>query len=253
MPENIIVVKKNNVAYIQLSKNPLNILGIEDLEYINKILVELNADDQLKLIVFESLLKDFSAGMDVKEHTPDKIGKMLGGLYSLANVLLSSKYPTISKVKGACLGGGMEIALLTDMILASENTIMGLPEIKLAHMAPIAINVLPNIVGPKVSMDIILSGKNVSANEALGLNLINRIYSEESFENSCNEFIEELTSLSQAAILANIKAFRLVIKEKLDLKQKQIYKIYQNDLMTHPDSVEGINAFIYKRTPEWKL
>ena len=100
----------------------------------------------------------------------------------------------------------MEISLLTDLTLACEDAKFAQPEIKLAHMAPIAINLLPLITGSKKAMELIITGETLNATEALHLNLVNKVFNIETFENDCNDYIKRILGLSQAAIKARYKS-----------------------------------------------
>lgn len=252
MSANIKLEIANSCAIVLLEKKPLNILSIADIETISAVLEYLNTENKIKAIVLKSAFKDFSAGMDINEHKPGQIEKILASLKKLTHHMLTVKYPTISLIKGACLGGAMEIVLLTDIILASENTKIGFPEIKLAHMAPIAINILPEIVGSKRALELILTGNTISAEEALTMNLITQVYKEDVFDSSCEEYVNTLTELSQAALLASLKAFRKPILDKFNSYQNDICQIYLKELINHPDATEGISAFKEKRAPKWE-
>lgn len=252
MSQNIKFDINNMVACLQLDKKPLNILDIEDINLINRILEDLNSNDKIKVLVIKSALNHFSAGMNINEHTEDKIDRLIQGFMSLAKTLLQFKYPTISLVRGVCFGGGMELTLLTDMILASEDAQFGQPEIKLAHIAPFALNLLPLMTGTKKAFEILITGETLTADKALQSGIVNRVFPVEQFESLSRGFIESITSLSQASLISNVKAFRRVnLSEFLSL-QHEINEIYLNEIIKHPDSLEGIRAFNEKRKPEWK-
>jgi cyclohexa-1,5-dienecarbonyl-CoA hydratase len=252
MSAHIISNVEKNLATITLMKDPLNILDIEDLQLINKLLCALNEDKNIKCLVIKTALKNFSAGIDIKEHNEKDIIRILNELNTLTENLLNFSYPTVSAIKGMCLGGAMEIALLTDITLVSRNAKLGQPEIKLAHMAPLAIALLPSITGYKKAAELILTARTITAEEAVNYNIANKIFEDDQFDIKSDKLINNLTGYSKTALKSNVTALRKPLIESVKNKSNMINEIYLKELIKHPDSLEGVNAFCEKRNPIWQ-
>lgn len=246
----ITIDQQNGYARIILQKEPLNVLSINDLQAFVKAF---RKADRLsnKVIILDSTLQVFSAGFDIQEHSCNNLKDMLAAFNELFQVVIASNSLVVSKVQGLCIGGGFEIALLSDIILASKSSKFALPEIKLAHMAPVAINILPQIVGLRKASDIIFSGREFSADEALNMGIVSQVYEDDKFEESFKIYLSQLKSLSLAAIRCNIMALRHCKEKEFIERQKQIESVYLTKLSPHKDSQEGINAFLEKRKPVW--
>ena len=250
--EHFKIKKTDFSAKITFSKPPLNIFNTEDLIYLENILQELKNQKNLKLIIFESDQKVFSAGVDISEHLPEKAPALLKAFNNLFITLFESDIPTLALVKSACLGGGSEFALFCDFVLASENAYFAKPEIKLACFPPLAMAHLTYLTGNKKALELILTGEKITAQEALQAGLVNHVFSEEDFDKKSEEFINSITQNSASIIRTTLKTYKKLnyagLKEKIDLSTK----IFREELLTNPDSLEGTESFLEKRLPVWK-
>jgi len=236
---------------ITFSKPPLNIFNLEDLIYIEKILLDLKNDKNLKLIVFESDQKIFSAGVDVADHLPQKVGLMMSAFTNLFTSMLNLEIPTLALVKSACFGGGSEFAMFCDFVIASENATFAQPEIKLGCSPPLSLAHISYITGSKKALEMLITGENISAKEALNLGLINYVFSEEEFDAKTEEFINSITSKSASLIKATLKTYKKLHYQGLKEKIETTAKIFAEDLPMLDDYHEGINSFFEKRPPVW--
>ncbi len=241
-----------NYAKITFSKPPLNVFNTEDLIYLEKILQELNRQKSLKLIIFESDQKVFSAGVDVADHLPEKIIPAMKAFNKLFGTLLELDIPTLSLVKSACFGGGSELALFCDFVLASENASFAQSEIKLGCFPPLSMGHLAYLTGCKKGLEIILTGESVNAAEALKIGLVNHVFSEEEFDQKADEFINSIISKSSSIIRATLSTYKKInyagLKEKIEFAAKS----FAQELPNLQDYHEGINSFFEKRSPSWK-
>jgi cyclohexa-1,5-dienecarbonyl-CoA hydratase len=160
--------------------------------------------------------------------------------------------PTLAAVNGAALGGGMELAIGCDMVLAASGAKFGQPEIKLAVFPPIAAVLLPRLVPPARAMELLLGGDNINADEALRIGLVNRVLSKENFAAELKAFVDPYLTLSRAALLSTRKAIRAASDKPFNAALDAAEEIYLKELMATADAKEGLAAFLEKRKPVWR-
>jgi cyclohexa-1,5-dienecarbonyl-CoA hydratase len=160
--------------------------------------------------------------------------------------------PSLAVVHGSALGGGCELALYCDMVIATEKAKFGQPEIQVGVFPPIAALILPRIIGRKKAMELILAGDTISAQEALGLGLINKVVPEASLAQEVEAFIGKFTKLSGIILKLTKEAALAGLNDDLDQGLRTIEKIYLEKVMKTHDAMEGLTAFLEKRKPTWK-
>ena len=243
---------KNGVAYLTLNRAPLNVFNIEMMEEINAYFEGLMKEKSLKLIVIQAMGKAFSAGVDVGEHLGDLVYKMIEVFHKMFRLMDALKVPSIAIVNGAALGGGCELALYCDMVIATEKAKFGQPEIQVGVFPPIAALIFPRTIGRKKAMELILAGETISAQEALALGFVNKVVPEASLTQEVNGFIEKFTKLSGIVLKLAKEATLAGLNDDMDQGLKAIEKIYLDRLMKTNDAIEGLKAFLEKRKPTWK-
>ena len=197
--------------------------------------------------------KAFSAGVDVSDHTKEKVNEMIQVFHGIFTNLQKIKAPTIALVNGAALGGGCEVATFCDMVIASENSKFGQPEIKVGVLPPVAAAIFPKLIWSKKALELIMTGDIISANEAKDLGLINHILHVKNFEAEAEKFInEKLTNNSAIVLQLTKRAFIEGASQNYTESIKKIEDIYLNELMNTDDANEGLAAFMEKREPVWK-
>ncbi|MEW6455608.1 MAG: enoyl-CoA hydratase/isomerase family protein [Acidobacteriota bacterium] len=250
--ENIIVEKKDDVFVLTLNRPPLNILNIKMMNEINMALEEVLGWKECKILLIKGEGKAFSAGADVGEHLPEKVNEMLKTFHKMFYLLDLFEGISVSAVNGSALGGGCELALFCDMVLASEKAKFGQPEIKLGVFPPVAVALYPLVFPSRFIMDFILSGEIIDATEAEKKGLINKIISSERFYEEVDEYLKKFKSLS----LSSLKITKTVIKKIIKLDFQNNLKFADEDyltiLMKTEDANEGLKAFLEKREPLWK-
>lgn len=251
--KNIIFDTKEDMAYLAINRPPLNILNISAMEEINDALRSLVGNKEVKvLVVSGSGEKAFSAGVDVVDHTEDKIEKMLQVFHEIFRNLSKLDQVTIAALKGLTLGGGCEIAIFCDLIFAADNLKIGQPEIKLSVFPPVALLMLPRLVGLKKASELLLTGKIIEAQEAEQIGLINKVVPLDSFDLELESFIQPFTELSLVGLKYSKKGINLGLETSFLEGLERIEKIYLEELVTSEDAHEGLKAFMEKRKPLWK-
>jgi cyclohexa-1,5-dienecarbonyl-CoA hydratase len=248
----IIFEKIDNYARITLNRPPLNIMNIEMMGEIGNALESLHNEDHLKLIVFKSACKVFSAGIDMADHTPQKVFQLLDSFHKIFLSMIDIGKPTLAAVNGPALGGGCELAAFCDLVIASENAKFGQPEIKVGVFPPVATVLFPYLVGKKKAMELILTGEAIEAREALSLGLINRVVPHEKLDQAIKEIASKIV-VNSGPVLQMMKK-TMLSGEGLNFQDalKNAQDIYLNQLMALEDSTEGLKAFIERRAPVWK-
>lgn len=242
----------HGLGIITLNSPPLNIMNMALLEEINAVLKEWLGLKTLKILVFNAKGKCFSAGVDVGEHVGNLAPKMIGVFHRMFRFLNKFEIPILSSIYGTCLGGGCELAIFSDLVVAAESTKIGQPEVQVGVFPPIATYIMPRIIGRKAAMDLILSGRIISAQEALQMGLVNRVVKDEALEKETKEFIKPYLKLSAEVLRQTKKAIVAGLMDELEPALKIIEGIYLNELMKTHDANEGLTAFVERRKPVWR-
>lgn len=250
---NIIFEVKGDRAFLTINRPPLNILNIATMEEMNQAISSLIGNKDVKILVLTgSGEKAFSAGVDVADHTEEKAGKMIHVFHDVFRNLLKLDQVTVAALKGLTLGGGCEIALFCDLILAADNMKIGQPEIKLSVIAPVALLILPRLMGLKKASELLLTGKTYEAAEAEKIGLVNKIVSLASFDSELEKFIQPFSELSLVGLRFSKKGINLGLTTNFLEGLDKIEKTYLEELMATEDANEGLKAFMEKRKPLWK-
>ncbi len=250
--KSIVVREKDGIGRITFNRPPVNILDIAMMKEINHALRDFQ-ERTLKALIIDAEGKAFSAGVDVSDHTAEKVGEMIRVFHEIFTNLLKIKAPTVALVKGAALGGGCEVALFCDMVIASERAKFGQPEIKVGVLPPVAAAIFPRLIGSKKALELLLTGETIRANEAKELGLVNHVLPVENFEEEAERFItEKLASNSAVVLQLTKKAFLEGATKNYPEAIREIEDIYLNELMKTKDANEGLAAFMEKRQPVWK-
>ncbi len=243
---------QEGVATLTLNRPPVNVLNIEMMEEINTYFEGLLKEKALKLLVIQAAGKAFSAGVDVGEHLGDLVYKMIEVFHRMFRLMDGLKVPSISVVNGSALGGGCELAVYCDMVIATEKAKFGQPEIQVGVFPPIAALAFPRMMGRKRAMELILSGDVISVQEALALGMINKIVAEASLADEVGRFVEKFKKLSGIVLKLTKEATLSGLNDDAEKGLKAIEKIYLERLMKTDDAIEGLKAFLDKRKPTWK-
>jgi cyclohexa-1,5-dienecarbonyl-CoA hydratase len=250
----LLVTREGRAATVTLNRPPLNILDIPTIERLAAALSELEQDPDLQVVVVRGAGdRAFCAGVSVQDHTPDKVGPMLATLHGAVKKLRTLPAVTVAAVHGHCLGGGMELALACDVVIATEDARFGQPEIELGCYPPVAAALYPSLIGPGRTLDLLLTGRTLTCEEAETMGLVARRIA------SLDQGIAELTAailsksaavtrLTKRAVRAGERAFEEAFFAALDANER----LYLDELCPTADMAEGLAAFLEKRRPVWK-
>ena len=249
--ESVRVRTEGRIARIMLERPPLNVMNIAMMREINAVIEELGPE--MDFLVFQGAgEKGFSAGAEVSDHTPERVEDMLHAFHGIFRDIWSSRFITIAAVHGYCLGGGCELATFCDFVIATESAKFGQPEIKLGCFPPMAMVTFPKLIGMRAAVDLILSGRTISAREAQRLGLVSRVVADSELENTIAALLEELGALSPAVLGMARRTLWNAAGFDLESSLETVETFYLRDLMKTNDAQEGIRAFLEKRAPVWR-
>ena len=208
------------------------------------------ADSAVRAILFRGAGKHFSFGASVEEHRADQVEAMLQGFHGLFRDLLAVRKPLLAAVRGQCLGGGLELAAFCQRVFAAPETMLGQPEIVLGVFAPVGSVVLPRRVGQAHADDLLLSGRSVGADEALGMGLVDEL-ADDPREAALAWVGTHLLSKSAASLQFAVEGARYEYARAFLDHIDSLEALYLERLMKCRDAHEGIDAFLERRRPAW--
>jgi enoyl-CoA hydratase len=243
-----------SVALIQLNRpKELNALNLQLMQELRDTLQQLDKNNQVRAIVITGNDQAFAAGADIKQMAEKSAMEMLQtDQFSTWDQIRKTKKPIIAAVSGFALGGGCELAMTCDMIIASETAKFGQPEIKIGVMPGAGgTQRLTKAIGKVKAMELVLTGRFLSAEEALSYRLINKIVPVEMYLREAVELAKEISQMApiaaQLAKEAVNRSFETHLEEGLHFERKNFYLAFASE-----DQKEGMKAFIEKRKPEYK-
>ncbi|HZU97587.1 MAG TPA: enoyl-CoA hydratase-related protein [Planctomycetota bacterium] len=247
-------VEPGRVTRIVLTAPPLNVLTTALARELAAAVSRLAENPAHRVLAIAAEGKAFSAGASIEEHVEASDAEaMLAAMDALIRALDAHPRPVVALVRGACLGGGLELALACDMIWASERAALGCPEIKLGVLAPFATALLPRKVGTGRALELLLTGEALPAEVAQNFGLVERVYKDESFEPETVAALEKLAERSGPAL----GVARLAVREALAAKDlgaalDRMRLVYRNQTLGLADAREGLTAFLEKRAAVWQ-
>lgn len=243
-----------HVALVQLNRpKELNALNLQLMNELCEALQDLDKNDDVRVIVLTGNERAFAAGADIRQLSEkSSIDMYKMDLFSLWRKIASTRKPIVAAVSGFALGGGCELAMSCDMIVASETAQFGQPEIKIGVIPGAGgTQRLTKAVGKVKAMEMILTGKFINAEEALKLGLINTIVPVELFLSEATKLANEIAAMPPLAVQmakeSINRSFEVSLEEGLYFERKNYNMLYSSE-----DQKEGMNAFIEKRKPNFK-
>jgi cyclohexa-1,5-dienecarbonyl-CoA hydratase len=244
--------KADGVARITLNRPKFNMMNIEMMNELNGRLEDLLKDKDLKCVAFFAEGKHFCTGVEVADHKPGKVKDMIAVFNRIFELSEQLEVPIIAVVQGYCLGGGMELAIACDVIVAGKSAQFGQPEIKVGFFPPYAAMRLPPLVGPARAVEICTTGKFYSAEEAHIMGMVGHVVEDDQLGEAAAKIIKDIQYNSPLIIRLNKRA----VKQHLGLDFKPalagVSDLFLNTLMKSADTLEGIASYEEKRKPEWK-
>jgi len=237
-----------------MSRPPLNILTIAMLKEMNKAVVKIGTMNDVCAIVLAATpaTRAFSAGVSIEEHRPETVYQMLDAFHTVLRSLNTVSKPVIAMVAGAALGGGCELVAFADIVIATQASRFGQPEIKIGVFPPISACLLPRVIGEKKARELILTGELLTAEEARMLGLVNHVVPEAELESKTHEILDVLRQMSVPALETARRTMVEAAGLPFDAALKKAEDIYLNKLMSYKDPQEGVQAFVDKRAPVWR-
>ena len=244
----------NRVARIVLAQPPLNVLTMAMMKEISDALGQIGHMQEVCVIVFSAApdSQAFSTGVSIEAYRPEFAFQMLEAFHDIFHELNRLSKPVVALVSGAALGGGCELAAFADIVIASQSARFGQPEIRLGVFPPLACVILPRIIGEKKAKEMILTGEVIGSDAARFYGLVNHIVADAELESKAEEIFARLRQYSSLSLSMTRRVINATEKVNLDEALKQAASIYLNELMSCHDPVEGIEAFLAKRPPQWK-
>jgi enoyl-CoA hydratase len=250
----IIVETHTRVGLIRLNRpQALNALNSTLLGEMNTAMQALDIDSDIGAIVITGNERAFAAGADIKEMAEASAVEMLQGDHiSAFDGIRRIKKPIIAAVSGYCLGGGNELAMSCDIIVASESAKFGQPEINLGVIPGAGgTQRLTRAVGKAVAMEMVLNNRTLSAEEAYHYGLVNRVVSVEAYLDEALQLADQIAERAPLAVRfgkeAVNRAFETSLSDGLAEERRAFYYLFSSQ-----DQKEGMQAFIEKRKPTWQ-
>jgi enoyl-CoA hydratase len=251
---NVLVEREGRVGIVLLNRpQALNALSGELMAALLDALAAFDADPEVRAIVLGGSERAFAAGADIAElaaGTP--ISLYQNRRLDQWDAIRKLRTPLVAAVSGFCLGGGCELAMLCDLIVASETASFGQPEIDLGVLPGAGgTQRLTRAVGKAVAMDMILTGRTISAREALSLGLVSRVVAREAWLDEAKRVAGEIAAKGPVAVRlakeAVDVAFEVPLAAGVDFERRAFYLARASE-----DAGEGLNAFLEKRPPDFK-
>lgn len=251
--QNILVIKEGPIGIVCLNRSRvLNALSSELMVELVNALEQLDKDESVRVIVLTGGEKAFASGADVREIAEATPVNLILGSFVLWDRVRKIAKPTIAAVSGYCLGGGNELAMNCDIIIASETAMFGQPEVNVGIMPGAGgTQRLTRTVGKHKAMEMILTGNSISAKEAHRIGLVNRVVPAEVLMDETKKIANEIAAKPPLAIRsakeAILRAQDMTLEAGLEFERKAFYALFATE-----DSKEGMRAFLEKRKPVFK-
>lgn len=227
-----------------------NVLDAALVAELTAVFHKAAAERDLKAIVIEGRGRHFSFGASVEEHLPGHVTRMLHGFHDLFRGLLDASVVTIAVVRGACLGGGLELATACHRVYATPDAKLGQPEIALGVFAPVASLLLAERVGRTHAEDLLFSGRTLEGEAAVKIGLVDGL-AEDPLVPALDYVRERLLVHSASSLRFAVRASRRGLAERFRSEIMKLEHLYLDELMKTKDAGEGLNAFLEKRKPAW--
>ena len=232
---------------------PANLLSLETVTQLRMALAAARGRSGVKWLTIEGKGKDFSFGASIPEHLPDVMPRVLPEAHQLLRDLLRFPAPTAALVHGRCLGGGFELVLACDDIIAAQDASLGFPEIRLAAFPPGGAVLLPARVGTSRSARAIITGDPRPAKYWHEAGLLSLVAPNASLRDAAVDWFDRHLAPRSAVALAHAaEASRLTLRAAAEPALDAAEQQYLDRLLKAADAEEGIRAWMEKRQPAWK-
>jgi len=243
----------NSVARIILDDGKGNVLDSIMMNELVEILNSFKNKNDIKLITFEGAGKHFSFGASVEEHKKENAASMLKTFHSIFYSIIDLSIPSLAKISGQCLGGGLELALICNFLFADKSAVLSQPEIKLGVFPPPASVILPLKIGNAQAENLLLTGNSITGEKGKEIGLINDLFeNKDEMNEGINNWIDKnIIPKSASSLRYSVKTSRMVFNHLVKKMLPELEETYVSKLMETGDANEGINSFLEKRKPIW--
>ena len=230
-----------------------NLLSLEMVRALAAALAPIESVHGMKWLTIEGAEGEFSFGAKIQEHGADQMPVVLPETHAVIRRLLAGSSPTAALVEGRCLGGGFELALACDDMIASDAAVFGFPEIRLAAFPPAAAALLPLRVGASRATRAIVTGQVQGAGYWHEAGLVSIVAPRANLLDAAGAWFDtHLAPHSAAALSHAVRAARLTLRAQAEPAIETAERLYLDSLMKTTDAAEGVQAWVDKRAPNWK-
>jgi cyclohexa-1,5-dienecarbonyl-CoA hydratase len=245
--------QSNLIAHITLNYPPHNVLTVPMMTEMAQAIESLNGRSEIRAILLTSSQKAaFSAGISVEDSKSDRVFQTLDAFNRVFVAIREISKPLIVVVDGPAVGAGSELVAFGDMVIATPNAKFMQPEVKMGVFPPFAAVMLPQLIGPKKTYELILTGEPLGAEEALRLGFVNKVVPETELASTVNSILAKISAFSGPVLEVTKKVIGGSQGVPLEQAMKISQNIYLNELMNLEDVEEGRRAMLEKRKPVWK-
>lgn len=242
----------NFIARLTLNHAPHNVLIVPMMREMAEAIESLNGRGDIKAILLESSQPAFSAGISLEDSRPDRVFQTLEAFTRVFQAMVDISKPVVVVVNGPAIGAGSELVGFADVVLATPKAKFAQPEVKLGVFPPFAAVMLPQLIGPKKTYELILTGEALSAEDALRFGFVNKVVPESELKNHVESLLERIAEFSGPVLEVTKRVIGASIGRPLKDAMHISQNLYLNELMNLEDVQEGLRAVIEKRKPVWK-
>jgi cyclohexa-1,5-dienecarbonyl-CoA hydratase len=236
---------------LRLNRPKANLIDGAMIAALDAALSEHLETPNLAAVMLDADGPHFSFGASVEEHLPGECAAMLKGLHRLILRLVESSVPVLVSARGQCLGGGLELALAGHLLFVAHDAKLGQPEMKLGVFAPAASCLLPELTGAAQAFDLLVSGRTIAGIEAATMGIAH-VAAIDPEPVALAYFSEHLNPKSASSLRYAVKAARCDFAARIRAKIENVERMYLDGLMQTHDAVEGLHAYLEKRSARWQ-
>ena len=239
-------------AKITLNFPPYNVLTVPMMVELAEAIESLNGRNDVKCILLDSSQKAFSYGISVEDSRPERVFQTLDAFNRVFQAIAEIGKPLIVVVNGPAIGAGSELVAFADLVIATPNARFAQPEVKMGVFPPFAAIMLPQLIGPKKTYELILTGNPLTADEAAHFGFVNKVVPEADLQKAVQEVLARIGQFSGPVLEMTKRVIASSIGKPLAEAMKKSQDIYLNQLYALEDVQEGLRAVVEKRAPVWK-
>jgi cyclohexa-1,5-dienecarbonyl-CoA hydratase len=236
---------------LRLSRPKANLIDAPMIAALDQALAQHLHDPRLLAVLLDAEGPHFSFGASVEEHLPGACAEMLQGLHRVIIRMVDSPVTILVAMRGQCLGGGLELGLAGHLLFVAADASLGQPELTLGVFAPAASCLLPEVIGAARAFDLLISGRSIKGTQAAAIGLA--FAADTDPERAALDYFETyLQPKSASSLKYAVRATRHDYSARVKAKIVEVERLYLNELMATRDAVEGLEAFIAKRSAIWE-